>query len=73
MATDEASMILEYNVAAKLAAARMAKRTSLVRRDGRVVDGGGLENHCTGNGTGGSNPSLSANHHSLMLAWCRLE
>jgi hypothetical protein len=25
-----------------------------------VVDGGGLENHCTGNGTGGSNPSLSA-------------
>jgi hypothetical protein len=25
-----------------------------------VVDGGGLENHCTGNGTGGSNPSPSA-------------
>jgi hypothetical protein len=31
------------------------------RRDGRVVDGGGLENHCTGNGAGGSNPSPSAN------------
>src|SRR5881275_1225961 len=30
------------------------------RRDGRAVDGGGLENHCTGNGTGGSNPSPSA-------------
>src|SRR5262249_33494928 len=28
-------------------------------RDGRVVDGGGLENHCTGNRTGGSNPSPS--------------
>jgi hypothetical protein len=25
-----------------------------------VVDGGGLENHCTGNGAGGSNPSPSA-------------
>src|SRR6266498_885070 len=31
-------------------------------RDGRVVDGGGLENHCTRKGTGGSNPSPSANH-----------
>src|SRR5207247_2922835 len=30
-------------------------------RDGRVVDGGGLENHCTRKGTGGSNPSPSAN------------
>src|SRR5437763_10900877 len=30
------------------------------RRDGRVVDGGGLENHCTRKGTGGSNPSPSA-------------
>src|SRR5204863_7468280 len=29
-------------------------------RGGRVVDGGGLENHCTRKGTGGSNPSLSA-------------
>jgi hypothetical protein len=29
-------------------------------RDGRVVDGGGLENHCTRKGTGGSNPSPSA-------------
>ena len=25
-----------------------------------MVDGGGLENHCTGNGAGGSNPSPSA-------------
>src|SRR5207302_8152513 len=30
------------------------------RRDGRAVDGGGLENHCGGNSTGGSNPSPSA-------------
>ncbi len=30
------------------------------RRGGRVVDGGGLENHCTRKGTGGSNPSPSA-------------
>ena len=33
-----------------------------MRRDGRVVDGGGLENHCTGNGAGGSNPSPSASY-----------
>ena len=26
-----------------------------------MVDGGGLENRCTRKGTGGSNPSLSAN------------
>src|SRR5262245_37894533 len=38
------------------------------RRDGRAVDGGGLENHCTGNRTGGSNPSPSATirRQSLM-------
>ena len=30
------------------------------RRDGRVVDCGGLENRCPGDWTGGSNPSLSA-------------
>ena len=35
-----------------------------MRRDGRVVDGGGLENHCTRKGTGGSNPSPSANLRS---------
>ena len=29
-------------------------------RDGRVVDGGGLENRCTRKGIGGSNPSPSA-------------
>src|SRR5215472_15199470 len=38
----------------------VATATLTVRRDGRVVDGGGLENHCTGNRTGGSNPSPSA-------------
>ncbi len=32
------------------------------RRDARVVDWGGLENRCPGNWTGGSNPSLSADH-----------
>ena len=32
----------------------------MARRDGRVVDGGGLENRCTGNRIGGSNPSPSA-------------
>jgi hypothetical protein len=31
-----------------------------------VVEGGGLENRCTGNRTGGSNPSLSANNSLLM-------
>src|SRR6185436_3969313 len=35
-------------------------------RDGRVVDGGGLENHCTRKGTGGSNPSPSAT--SIIVA-----
>ena len=32
----------------------------LHRRDARVVEWDGLENRCTVNGTGGSNPSLSA-------------
>ena len=31
-----------------------------LRRDGRAVDGGGLENRCTRKGIGGSNPSPSA-------------
>ena len=35
-------------------------RLCSTRRDGRVVDGGGLENHCARKGTGGSNPSPSA-------------
>src|SRR5215831_18071175 len=39
---------------------RANSRDFSTRRDGRVVDGGGLENHCTGNRTGGSNPSPSA-------------
>jgi hypothetical protein len=30
-------------------------------RNGRVVDRGGLENRCACEGTGGSNPSFSAN------------
>ena len=33
-----------------------------------MVDGGGLENHCTRKGTGGSNPSLSANLRSCSPA-----
>lgn len=33
-----------------------------LRRCDRVVDGGGLENHCEGNLTVGSNPTTSANH-----------
>jgi hypothetical protein len=37
-----------------------SRKHSGVWRGGRVVDGGGLENHCTRKGTGGSNPSLSA-------------
>ncbi len=32
----------------------------VVRRGGRVVECGGLENRCGGNPTEGSNPSLSA-------------
>src|SRR5262245_52404225 len=40
-----------------------------MRRDGRVVDGGGLENHCTRKGTGGSNPSPSARlRHARRLS-----
>ena len=31
-----------------------------------MVDGGGLENHCTRKGTGGSNPSPSANVCNLL-------
>ena len=37
------------------------------RRDGRVVDGGGLENHCTRKGTGGSNPSPSTILNLFLL------
>ena len=33
---------------------------SFVRRGARVVESDGLENRCTGNGTVGSNPTLSA-------------
>gem|GEM_PF-1992543 len=32
----------------------------ILRRGGRAVDCGGLENRCAGNRTEGSNPSLSA-------------
>jgi hypothetical protein len=45
-------------------AARMGLQP-LMRRDGRAVDGGGLENRWTGNGPGGSNPSPSANLSEL--------
>ena len=31
-----------------------------------MVDGGGLENHCTRKGTGGSNPSPSAKSDPLL-------
>jgi hypothetical protein len=33
---------------------------SILWRDVRVVEGAGLENRCTSNRTGGSNPPLSA-------------
>ena len=33
------------------------------RRNGRVVECGGLENRCPFTRTGGSNPSSSANHY----------
>ncbi len=32
-----------------------------------MVDGGGLENHCTRKGTGGSNPSPSANLFDITI------
>ena len=35
-------------------------------RDVRVVEGARLESVCRGNSTEGSNPSLSANHNSLI-------
>ena len=35
------------------------------RKDAGVVDRDGLENRCTGNGTEGSNPSLSAEEKSV--------
>ena len=36
-----------------------------------MVDGGGLENHCTRKGTGGSNPSPSAKATYPLWAWLR--
>ena len=42
--------------------------TCEMRRDGRVVEGGGLENRCGGNSTLGSNPSPSANVFSKLRA-----
>ena len=38
----------------------LTRKESSARRGGRVVDGGGLENHCTRKGTRGSNPFPSA-------------
>jgi hypothetical protein len=43
----------------------IARRYPVTRRDGRVVDGGGLENRRTRKGPGGSNPSPSATHLHL--------
>ena len=40
--------------------AKIKKTLYLRRRNGRVVDCGGLENRCPGDWTGGSNPSFSA-------------
>ncbi len=40
--------------------AKNKKTLYLRRRNGRVVDCGGLENRCPGDWTGGSNPSFSA-------------
>lgn len=45
-----------------------------LRRGGRAVDCGGLENRCAGNRTEGSNPSLSASiifkmHQGLVRRW----
>jgi hypothetical protein len=44
------------------------------RRGGRVVDGGGLENHCTRKGTRGSNPFPSARLRSpsASFVWASL-
>ncbi len=38
------------------------------RRNGRVVDCGGLENRCPGDWTGGSNPSFSATDNTGRTA-----
>ena len=51
---------VESGFLADEAAERMRAFFKLVRRGGRVVEGGGLENRCGGNPTEGSNPSLSA-------------
>jgi hypothetical protein len=46
----------------------LTRKGSSARRGGRVVDGGGLENHCTRKGTGGSNPSPSANARRALTS-----
>src|SRR5262249_60219844 len=48
---------------------KMTRLRRSARRDGRVVDGGGLENHCTRKGTGGSNPSASASCR-IVVRFC---
>ncbi len=50
-------------VLADVAAGLLTEFFKHVRRGGRVVEGGGLENRCGGNSTEGSNPSLSASSH----------
>ena|GEM_PF-2963005 len=44
----------------------MLQSCSLLRRDSRVVEWGGLENRYTGNCIGGSNPSLSAKKQNAL-------
>ena len=44
------------------------KRVLLVRRSGRVAEGGGLENRCAREGTVGSNPTSSATSVSPLLS-----
>lgn len=40
-----------------------------IRRAARAVEWDGFENRCTGNGTGGSNPSLSAENKNPGIFW----
>ena len=53
---DSASFAIDTRIQARMS----------MRRDGRAVDGGGLENHCTRKGTRGSNPFPSANLRSRL-------
>ena len=52
----------------RLSAARFSASFPRLRTGGRVVEGAGLENRCAGNGTVGSNPTLSAANPSGWVA-----